>query len=127
MLTKGHFSPNELVFKEKPRVPLSFHLELTRTPTQQCLRQFCADLPHHSHYSFQDQNPTVQPHLRKIITTHLLTIERNMLYVYSQQYLTTKEGNESQSQINQRFGKAYPLQIGTFVLHRNFKINPKFS
>ena len=50
-----------------------------------------------------------------------------MMYIYSQQYLTVKERQDSQSEINQRLGKAYPLQEGTFVLHRNFKTNPKFS
>ena len=127
VLSKGIFSPYELVFKDKPRVPLSFHLEISRSPGQICSSPFCSFLPTHLHNNITDQNPLIHSHLRKPLTPFLLRIERNMLYIYSQQYLTVKERQDSQSAINQRLGKAYPLQEGTFVLHRNFKTNPKFS
>ena len=92
-----------------------------------CSSTFCSFLPTHTHHHITDQNPLIHPHLRKPLTPFLLRIERNMMYIYSQQYLTVKERQDSQSEINQRLGKAYPLQEGTFVLHRNFKTNPKFS
>ena len=49
-----------------------------------------------------------------------------MLYIYSQQYLTVKERQDSQSEINQRLGKAYPLQEGTFVYIVILKLTQSF-
>ena len=49
ILTKGLFSPYELVFKEKPQVPLSFHLQNTRNPDKLCTTPICSPLPNHTH------------------------------------------------------------------------------
>ena len=48
-LTLSEFSPYEMVFNEKPRVTIEFHLKNTRDQKSISASSFCRHLPTHSH------------------------------------------------------------------------------
>ena len=50
-------SPHEIVFHTRPRVPLTFDLNLTRDTSKTCISRYCSQLPEHSHYDKSDLNP----------------------------------------------------------------------
>ena len=120
------FSPYEMVFKEKPPVTDEFQLEITRNQNGICTSSFCRYLPTHSNNTLADQNKIVQPLIWTSLS-YTLRREKSILNIYSRQYLTIEERLMSKSELNHTFGKAYKLEKGTFVLYRNFKVNPKSS
>ena len=50
-------SPHESVFHIRPRIPLTFDLNLNRNKINTCISQNCSQLPEHSHYDKTDLNP----------------------------------------------------------------------
>ena len=56
-LSELNVSPHEIVFHTRPRVPLTFALNLTRDTSKTCISRYCSQLPEHSHYDKTDLNP----------------------------------------------------------------------
>ena len=56
-LSALNVSPHELVFHIRPRIPLTFDLNLNRNKNNTCISQYCSQLPEHSHYDKTDPNP----------------------------------------------------------------------
>ena len=89
-----------------------------------CTTPICSSLPIHTSNDLENQSLLIHSHSRKPKTPLSLESEKDKLKIHCQQYLTQKDKLDSQSELNHRFGKAYPLQVETFVLHRSFKTNP---
>ena len=83
-LTHSQLSPYEMVFKEKPRIPIEFHLEITRDQNSICTSSFGRYLPTHSLHTLTNRKKnssttciqaivTIYTTNRKIIFLHLLS------------------------------------------------------
>ena len=56
-LSELSISPHEIVFHTRPRIPLTFYLNLNRDTSKTCISRYCSQLPEHSHYDKSDLNP----------------------------------------------------------------------
>ena len=52
-----YVSPQKLVFHIRPRISLTFDLNLNRNKHNTYISQYCSQLPEHSHYDKTDLNP----------------------------------------------------------------------
>ena len=113
-------SPYEIVFHTRPRIPLTFDLNLNRNQFKSCISQYCSQLPAHSHYKKSDLNPFFFKTLSKPIPQWFLAIETAMLQIYSTVYYYTQKKLNSYAYITKTFLEGKPLPVGTFVLKRHF-------
>ena len=81
-------SPHEIVFHTRPRIPLTFDLNLNRDTSKTCISRYCSQLPEHSHYDKSDLNPVFYRTLSKAIPHWFLAVETAMLQIYSTVYVT---------------------------------------
>ena len=49
-LSELNVSAHEIFFHTRPRIPLTFYLNLSRNTSKLCISQYCSQLPEHSHY-----------------------------------------------------------------------------
>ena len=89
-ISELNISPHEIVFHIKPRIPLTFHLNLTRDTSKTCISRYCSQLPEHSHYDKTDLNPFFYKTISKAIPQWFLAVEAAMLQIYSTVYEITK-------------------------------------
>ena len=113
-------SPYEIVFHTRPRIPLTFDLNLNRNSSKTCISQYCSQLPEQSHYDKTDLNPFFYKILSKPIPQWFLAVETAMLQIYSTVYYYTLKKLNSQAHITKTYHEGKPLPIGTFVLKRHF-------
>ena len=119
-LSELNVSPHEIVFHTRPRIPLTFDLNLTRDTSKTCISRYCSQLPEHSHYDKSDLNPFFHRTLSKPIPQWFLAVETAMLQIYSTVYEHTLRKINSHAYITKTCHKGKPLPLGTFVLKRNF-------
>ena len=55
-LSELNVSPHEIVFHTRPRIPLTFDLNLNRDTSTTCISHYCSQLPEHSHFDKTDPN-----------------------------------------------------------------------
>ena len=119
-ISELNVSPNKIVVHTRPRIPLTFDLNLNRNSSKTCISQYCSQLPEHSHYDKTDLNPFFYKTLSKPIPQWFLAVKTAMLQIYSTvNYYTLKRLN-SQAYIAKTYHEGKPLPIGTFVLKRHF-------
>ena len=94
-LSDLNVSPHEIVFHTRPRIPLTFDLNLTGDTSKTCFSRYCSRIPEPSHYDKSDLNPFFHRTLSKP-------------RLHSHAYIT------------KTYHEGKPLPIGTFVLKRNF-------
>ena len=119
-LSELNVSPHEIVFHTRPRIPLTFDLNLNRDTSKTCISRYCSQLPEHSHYDKSDLNPFFYKTLSKPIPQWFLAVETAMLQIYSTVYENTLRKINSHAYITKTYHEGKPLPIGTFVLKRNF-------
>ena len=90
-LSELNVSPHEIVFHTRPRIPLTFNLNLNRDTSKTCISRYCSQLPEHSHYDKSDLNPFFYKTLSKPIPQWFLAVETAMLQIYSTVYETLYE------------------------------------
>ena len=56
-LSELNISPHEIVFHTRPRIPLTFDINLNRDTSKSCISHYCSQLPEHSQYDKSDPNP----------------------------------------------------------------------
>ena len=119
-------SPHELVFHIRPRILLTFDLNLNRNKNNTCTSQYCSQLPEHSHYDKTYLNPFFYRKLSKPTPQWFLAVETAMLQIYSiiHNYTLKKINSQTYKTKTYHEGKLFPL--GTFVFKRNF-IHVHFS
>ena len=88
-LSELNISPHEIVFHTRPRIPLTFDLNLNRDTYKTCISRYCSQLPEHSHYDKSDLNPLFYRTLSKPIPQWFLAVETAMLQIYSTVYENT--------------------------------------
>ena len=119
-ISELNVSPYEIVFHTRPRIPLTFDLNLNRNSSKTCISQFCSRLPEHSHYDKTDLNPLFYKTISKPIPQWYLAVETAMLRIYSTVYYHTLKKLNSHAYITETYHEGNPLSIGTFVLKRHF-------
>ena len=119
-LSELNISPHEIVFHTRPRIPLTFDLNLNRDTSKTCNSRYCSQLPEHSHNDKSDLNPFFYKTLSKPIPHWFLAVETAMLQFYSTVYGNTLRKINSHAYITETYHEGKPLPIGTFVLKRNF-------
>ena len=85
-LSELDISPHEIVFHTRPRIPLTFDLNLTRDTSKICISRYCSQHPEHSHYDKTDLNPFFYRTLSKPIPQWFLAVETAMLQLFSTVY-----------------------------------------
>ena len=108
------------MFHTRPRIPLTFDLNLNRNSSKTCISQYCSQLPEHSHYDKTDVNPLFFKTLSKPIPQWFLAVETAMLQIYCTVYYYTLKKLNSHAYITKTYHEGKPLPIGTFVLKRHF-------
>ena len=78
-----NISPHELVFHTRPRISLTFDLNLNRKKTNTCISDYCSQLPEHSHYDKTVLNPFFHKTLSKPLPQKFLAAETAMSQIYS--------------------------------------------
>ena len=117
-ISELNVSPYEIVFHTRPRIPLTFDLNLNRDSSKRCISQYCSQLPEHSHYDKTDLNPFFYKTLSKPIPQWFLAVETAMLQIYSTVYYHTLKKLNSHAYITKTYHEGKPLP--TFVLKRHF-------
>ena len=125
-LSELNISPHEIVFHTIPRIPINFELNLQRDAYRNCTSHFCQNLPLHTHYDKSNLNPFFHKILSKPIPQWILATETAMIQVYHTVYENTKRKIISFAYFNKTYNNPRPLDIGTFVLKRNF-LHVQFS
>ena len=116
-LSELNISPHEIVFHTRPRIPLTFDLNLNRDSSKICISQYCSQLlimikQILTHFFYKT--------LSKPIPKRFLAVETAMLQIYSTVYEHTVRKVNSHAYITKTYHEGKPLPIGTFVLKRNF-------
>ena len=119
-LSELSVSPHEIFFHTRPRITLTFDLNLNRDTSKTCISRYCSQLPEHSHYDKSDLNPIFYGTLSKPIPHWFLAVETAMLQIYSTVYENTLRKINSHAYITKTYHESKPLPIGTFVLKLNF-------
>ena len=119
-LSKLNVSPHKIVFHTRPRITLTFDLNLTRDTSKTCTSRYCSQLPEHSHYDKSDLNPFFHKTLSKPFPQWFLAVEAAMLQIYSTVYEHTLRKINAHAYNTKTYHEGKPLPIGTFVLKRNF-------
>ena len=119
-LSEINLSPYERVFHTIPRIPINFELNLQRDTYRNCTCQFCQTLPLNTHYDKSNLNPFFHKILSKPVPQWILATETAMIQIYHTVYENTKRKLNSFAYFSKTFNNPRPLDIGTFVLKRNF-------
>ena len=119
-LSELNLSPYEIVFHTIPRIPINFELNLQRDTYRNCTSQYCQELPLHTHYDKSNLNAFFHKILSKPIPQWILATETAMIQIYHTVYENTKRKINSYAYFNKTYHNPRPLDIGTFVLKRNF-------
>ena len=125
-LSELNLSTYEIVFHTIPRIPINFELNLQRDTYRNCTSQYCQDLPLHTHYGKPNLNSFFHKILSKPIPQSILATETAMIQIYHTVYENTKRKNNSFAYFNKTYNNPRPLDIGTFVIKRNF-LHVRFS
>ena len=73
-----------MITGQKPRIPITFHLNLSRDKDSLCKNNdFCKRLPPHSHYNNDYQNEKFRHHVPNEICKSFLEREEIMLRIHS--------------------------------------------
>ena len=88
-LSELNVSLHENVFHTRPRILLTFDLNLNRDTFKTCISNFCSHLPKHSQYDKTDLKPFVYKTLSKPIPHWFLALETAMLQIFSVIYENT--------------------------------------
>ena len=115
-------TPYEIVFGQKPQIPISLKLGLLRNSELTCNSEFCANLPLHRHSLQTSSNKAIQPLLKPKINTSLLIRENQFKYIYNTANKKSLENNAKIHKYRNKYKLGKPLEIGQKVLMENHSI-----
>ena len=102
-------SPHEIVFHTRPRIPLTFDLNLNRHTSKTCISRYCSKLPEYSQYDKSDLNPFFNRTLSKPIPHWFVAVETALLQIYSTVYENTLRKINSHAYITKTYHEGKPL------------------
>ena len=119
-LSELNLSPYEIVFHTIPRIPINFELNLQGDTYRNCTSQYCQEVPFHTHYDISNLNLFFYKILSKPIPQWISATETAVMQIYHTVYENTKRKINSFAYFNKTYHNPRSLDIGTFVLKRNF-------
>ena len=105
-------TPYEIVFCNKPQIPMSLKLGLYRNKNKGCRSQFCIGLPPHRHSENQVKNELLNGLLRPQLSQSLLERETAFKKVYSSTYEKCRQQTARSHAYRNRFKLGNHLNIG---------------
>ena len=115
-------SPYEIVFGQKPQIPLSLKLGLLRNSQLTCSSEFCKDLPLHRHTLQTSKNTEIDKLLKPTINNSLLMRENQFKQIYYNAYKKSLENNNRAHKHRNKHKLGKPLEVGPKVLMENHQI-----
>ena len=112
-------TPYEIVFGEKPQIPLSLKLGLLRNSELNCSSAFCKDLPLHRHTQQQSENQNIDRLLKNNLSTKLLLRENNFKHLYNTAYLRSLSATDKSHTLRNKHKLGKTLPVGRKVLLEN--------
>ena len=122
LLSELNIYPHKIGFLHtRPRIPLTFDLNLNRNSSKLCISQYGSQLPQHSHYDETDLNPFFYRTFSKPIPQWFLAVKTAMLQFYSIVHENTLKKINSHAYITKNtYHECRPLPISTFVHEQKF-------
>ena len=114
-------TPYEIVFCNKPQIPMSLKLGLYRNKNKNCRSQFCNGLPPHCHSENQVKNELLNGLLRPQLSQNLLERETAFKKIYSSTYEKCRKQTARSHAYRNRFKLGSHLNIGQKVLLENHR------
>ena len=118
-LSELNISPHEIVFHTRPRMPLTFDLNLG-IPLKHVVHAIVPNFQNILFMTKTDLNPFFYRTLSKPIPQWFLAVETAVLHICSTVYEKTLRKINSHCFITKIYHEGKPLPTGTFVLKRNF-------
>ena len=119
--TSGNYTtgntPYEIVFGDKPHVPMSVKLGLYRYKHKLYCSKFCINLLPHAH----DSNSTKNELLQKLLSQALLDLEIDFKRIYSSTFEQCREQTAHSHAYRNIFKLGHHLDVGQKVLHENHR------
>ena len=115
-------SPYEIVFGQKPQIPLSLKLGLLRNSNLTCNSDFCKDLPLHRHTLQKSDNKEIDKLLKAKIESSLLHRENQFKQIYNSTYKHSLAHNAKAQKHRNKHKLGKQLEIGQKVLMENNSI-----
>ena len=117
--TSTGLTPYEIVFGQKPQIPLSLKLGLLRSSDLTCNSEFCKDLPLHKHSEQSSNNDQIDKLLKPKLSSSLLARENQFKQIYKTAYNRSLEVNSKAHQNRNKHKLGKPLDVGQLVLMEN--------
>ena len=115
-------SPYEIVFGQKPQIPLSLKLWLLRNSELTCSSEFCKDLPLHRQTLQTSKNTKIDKLLKPTINNSKVMRENQFKQIYNNTYKNSLENNNRAHKNRNKHKLGKPLDIGQKVLIENHQI-----
>ena len=115
-------SPYEIIFGQKPQIPLSLKLGLLRNSNLTCNSDFCKDLPLHRHTLQKSDNKEIDKLLKPKIESSLLSRENQFKQIYNSTYKHSLAHNAKAHKHRNKHKLGKQLEIGQKVLMENHSI-----
>ena len=113
-------SPYEIVFGQKPQIPLSLKIrQLTRNSQLTCSSEFCKDLPLHRHTLQTSKNTKIDKFLKPTINNSLR--ENQFKRIYNNAYKKSFDNNNRAHKNRNKHKLGKPLEIGQKILRENYQ------
>ena len=93
---------------EKPKIPETFHLNLSRNRFDECISEWCQHLSKHSHHVNQFHQPKLKHLQKSTLSECYLSRERLHADVFIQLANYFKKHRNKTTQIHQHVGAAAP-------------------
>ena len=114
-------TPYEILFCNKPQIPMSPKLGLYRNKNKNCRSQFCNGLPPHRYSENQVKNRLLNGLLRPQLSQSLLDRETAFKKIYSSTYEECRKQTARSHAYRNRFKLGNHLNIGQKVLLENHR------
>ena len=108
-----NFSPYELVFGQKPKQPIMFHLSSTTDSSGNCKpssESTCNSIPTHTHTDHLGHHPQIRKLQKGTYVHWFLNREKVHSEVYNEVHNYLNQNRHLRTFINRRFGTAQPLK-----------------
>ena len=105
-------SPYEIVFGQKPQIPLSLKLGLLRNSQLTCSSEICKDLPLHRHTLQTSKNTEIDKLLKPTLNNSLLMRENQFKQIYNYAYKKSLENKNRAHKNRNKHKLGKPLEIG---------------
>ena len=120
--TSTGLTPYEIVFGQKPQIPLSLKLGLLRDSKLTCTSEFCRDLPLHRHSLQSSNNMEIDKLLKPKISSSILMRENQFKQIYNSAYKKSLQNNTRAHEHRNKHKLGKEIEVGQQILMENHSI-----